>query len=175
MSRAFHVFLLCSVLSAPILGSSNAHAFIFANDFLEFKVSPENCADPHFCFSPKTCITVKEGETGDRTPVVAFPCEGTFAQQWTFRGGEILGIGTTGAGGKCLDVAGGGGDDGTPVQLFTCNGTTAQQWVFSNQFGQNSIVNPRSGKCLDVGRGEVFRQATIRFCNESAGQRWVAR
>jgi Ricin-type beta-trefoil lectin domain len=156
MSKAFQGFLLCSVLSLPFLGSSNAHAALIINNALS------------------KCLDVKFNNTANGTPLRSVPCSATFGDQWRWIGLAIKGIGTgtSGAAGKCVDVAGGGTADGTLVQLFDCNGTGAQQWIFSN--GQ--IINVRSGKCLDVGDGSNLTQARIRFCNSAIdSQRWALR
>ncbi|MDQ6867225.1 MAG: RICIN domain-containing protein [Pseudomonadota bacterium] len=143
MSKAFHVVLFCSVLSLPLLGSSNANAATFV-DFDGF------------------CLTDRFGDIADRNPIVVIQCLGLPSQQWKWEGLSILGIGTSaGRTFKCVDVDGGITADGTPVQLFDCNGTGAQQWTYNN----GRIVNVRSGKCLDVGDGSVLTQARIRTCN----------
>ncbi|MDQ6867210.1 MAG: RICIN domain-containing protein [Pseudomonadota bacterium] len=155
MSKAFHVFLLCSVLSLPILGSSNAHAATFV------------------AVGTGACLTDQFGNTANGNPTQALQCFGTFSQQWLWVGFAIQGIGTTAVGGKCVDVQGGGTADGTPVQLFDCNGTGAQQWNYNN--GQ--IINVRSRKCLDIGDATNGTRATIRTCNFNGGtfQVWAIR
>jgi hypothetical protein len=153
MTKASHFFLLCSLLSAPILGSSNAHAATFVT------------------IPGGACLTDQFGNTANRNPVVALQCFGIFSQQWQWEGLFIKGIGTSDGVQKCVDVVGGGIADGTPVQLFQCNGTVSQQWRFVN----GEIIN--RGKCLDVGDGANGTQATIQKCNfnVSPGQFWAIR
>lgn len=155
MPKALRVFLLCSLLSVPFLGFSPAYAAVLTN-------------------RGTTCLDVKFANTTNGTPVQAFPCNVTFAQDWNLVGFAIQGIGTSASGGKCLDVSGGGTASGTPVQLFDCLGIFGQQWLYFNNSG--FLFNPHSGKCLDVGTGAPFTQATIQACNGSSpGQIWVIR
>jgi len=134
MSNSFRILMLSGFLLVTILGSSNAHAFLFILDGTSRNVQ---------------CLDVRDGSTANGTPVFPIPCNATFAQEWNWDFLQIRGIGNVQGVNKCLDVVGGGTAFGTPVQLFDCNGTGAQQWIYLN--GQ--INNQRSGKCLT---GVVF-------------------
>ena len=64
MSKAFQGFLLCSVLSLPFLGSSNAHAALIINNALS------------------KCLDVKFNNTANGTPLRSVLCSATFGDQW---------------------------------------------------------------------------------------------
>jgi hypothetical protein len=64
------------------------------------------------------CIDVAGGGTADRTPVQLFACNGTGAQKWIFRNGQIINPQS----GKCLDVDVFDDDPGpTQARIFTCS------------------------------------------------------
>jgi hypothetical protein len=161
MSKTFQGFLLCSLLSLPILGSSNAHA-----------------AGAMFVSETGACLDVKGGNTADGTPVQASRCSANFAQQWNFGaadvGGlltsDIRGIGTSNGFGKCVDVKGHQRADGTPVLMFHCTGSPEQGWGYIN----GHLINNASQKCLDIqALGTDGTLATIQPCNAFArGQIW---
>jgi hypothetical protein len=154
MSKAFQNFLLCSVLAVPFLGASTAHA-----------------AGAMFVSETGACLDVRGGSTANRTPVQAFRCNATFAQQWNFDGTTIRGIGTTNHFAMCVAVSGGGIADGTPVLMTFCNSSTAQLWVYDH----GHLVNFASHKCLDIqALGRDGTPATIQPCNAFArGQFWT--
>jgi Ricin-type beta-trefoil lectin domain len=152
MPTSFRIISLGGFLLLTILGLSKVHAASFTN-------------------GTTVCLDDEGGFSTNGTPVRSFPCNVTFAQDWSFDGLRILGPGTTfGTAGKCLDVKGGGTASGTPIDLFDCKGTGAQQWRYFN----SQLVNVGSNKCVDVGL-VVNTVATIQPCNDSARQHWVIR
>ena len=156
MTKASHFFLLCSLLSAPIFGSSTASAATLVAGTFTGGVA---------------CLTDSNRNTADGNPILAFQCFEQMSQQWKWEALAIQGIGTSDGVGKCVTAI--GTAFGTPVQLFRCNGSRAQEWIYQN--GQ--IKNPVSGGCLDVGDGANGTLARIQFCNFNGGtvQTWAIR
>ncbi|GAB2741428.1 ricin-type beta-trefoil lectin domain protein [Kitasatospora kifunensis] len=108
------------------------------------------------------CLDVSGGNTTNGTPLQAYQCNGTPAQQWT--------VGTDGtlrALGKCMDVYGGLTNQNVAVQLYDCNGSGAQQWAVHNT---DMLINPQSGLCLwTPGYGLQLR---ILRCLPGGDQEW---
>jgi len=115
------------------------------------------------------CLDVLNANISTGIGVVdAFTCNGTFAQQWTFEGLTIQGLGTTSQGSFCLDVFGNGTAAGTKVDIFPCNGTTAQNWYFY----AGLIFAIHAQKCLDA---STPSQVTIQTCAFGPSQIWAIR
>ena len=161
MSRILGGFATLPLLGTLAVGSGTAKASV-----LRLNSFPFLCAD------------VRGGAITDGTPVDTYDCHGAFNQQWEFENGQLLGIGTTGAGSKCLDIRGAGvTPPGTVVELFTCNGGANQQWeIFNGALAglpnSNLIYNRQDNLCLD-GSGGLGRQLTVQPCNGGAGQNWA--
>ncbi|HEY1670439.1 MAG TPA: ricin-type beta-trefoil lectin domain protein [Trebonia sp.] len=112
------------------------------------------------------CMDVRGANSANFTPVQAYTCNGTNAQQWT-----VVQAGSTlHALGSCLDVDGAGTANGTTVDLYTCNGTGAQVWEPQSN---GELYNPNSGKCLDdTGYGGSGTQLQIWACADTSNQQW---
>jgi ricin-type beta-trefoil lectin protein/carbamoyl-phosphate synthase L subunit-like protein len=128
------------------------------------------------------CVDVLAGATSNGTPVIPFPCENAFNEQWNYSNGWFLGIGTVDSGGTsprntCMSVHGNATAAGSGVELHTCvSGNMSQLWEPTVSRGNSVIVNVKSGKCLDS-RGQIGlgSQLVINTCNGSAGQTWDLR
>src|SRR5579862_2454127 len=103
------------------------------------------------------CVNVQGDNTANLTPVILWPCGGTFNEQWEYVDGVFHGIGTANGVDKCLDIVGDGTAAGTRVDLYTCkNGAQNQQWIIENGPERERglpastlIYNPQSDLCLD--------------------------
>jgi hypothetical protein len=62
--------------------------------------------------------------TANGTQAQLYDCNGTGAQQWTARNGQLVNTGS----GKCLDAAGQSAAAGTRLQIWTCTGAANQLW-----------------------------------------------
>jgi len=114
----------------------------------------------------RLCADVRQSNTANGTPVQAYACNGTSAQQWTVAAGNTLQ-----AFGKCMDIKWSGTADGTTVDLYACNGTGAQVFVPQSD---GALENPESGKCLaDNNDGASGTQLVIWDCSGSANQQWT--
>jgi hypothetical protein len=143
----------------------------------------------NFGDNPGLCLDVKNANVSSGTgKVVAFTCNGTFAQQWDFEvsfpreprvaGQTIRGLKKpTSPGGVsfCLDVFFNGRADGTPVDITQCNFTTAQIWRYIG--GEIMLADSQEGsKCLTVHPGLTLPQpVTIQTCTGSPNQIWAIR
>ena len=112
------------------------------------------------------CLDDNGDGTADGNKIQLWDCNGTDAQNWTYRDGQLVG-----PGGKCLDVQWNNQANGTIVQLYSCNGTDAQKWTMTN----NTIVSA-GGYCLDAtGFGTANgTQLEIWGCTGGDNQRWTA-
>jgi hypothetical protein len=71
------------------------------------------------------CLDLSHGSTGNRTPVVLAPCNGSGTQKWAFGGNNAL---TNGQAGRCVDAEGGSTQNGTRLIIWDCSGNANQQW-----------------------------------------------
>lgn len=109
----------------------------------------------------RACIDLDRNNTGNRTPIQTWYCNGHSAQQWSLMNSGsgysannfwIKKAGTS----KCLDISGGARHAGAKIQLWPCiKGGSAQQWRLISQGRGDRVAfyNPASGKCLDVSGG----------------------
>jgi hypothetical protein len=113
------------------------------------------------------CVDVRHSGTADFTPVQAFTCNRTSAQQWTMASNRT--IRTLG---KCLGVHLGGTANGTTVDLYHCNNTGGQVW---QPLSDASLFNPQSGKCLDDTNWSSTpgTQLQVWSCTDAANQHWT--
>ncbi|MEV0568853.1 RICIN domain-containing protein [Dactylosporangium sp. NPDC050588] len=72
------------------------------------------------------CLDVANAGKGNGNAVQLYSCNGTVAQQWTFRGDGTL---VNPNSGRCLDVANGGTGAGTQVIIWDCTGAANQRWT----------------------------------------------
>ena len=160
MLKTFYVLLLGSMLAAPVLGPSSAHAATIVNSF-------------------GLCLDDQSGATQDRNPIVARRCFGLFQQQWKLSGSSIMGIGTgeTGNPGqpahaKCLTIF--STVEGAPVLLAECQSVLQtgrlQNWNYSG----GEIHSQFNGLCLTQ-NGTPDAPVTLQTCNRSSGQFWFIR
>ena len=70
-------------------------------------------------------MDVTGGGIANGTQIQLWDCNGTGAQQWSWRQQSRL---INPQSGRCLDVTGGATGDGTRLQLWDCNDTAAQAW-----------------------------------------------
>ncbi|MEV4133921.1 ricin-type beta-trefoil lectin domain protein [Dactylosporangium sp. NPDC049742] len=71
------------------------------------------------------CLDVANAGKGNGNAVQLYSCNGTVAQQWTFRGDTLVNPNS----GRCLDVANGGTGAGTQVIIWDCTGAANQRWT----------------------------------------------
>jgi hypothetical protein len=108
------------------------------------------------------CVDVADNDTADGTPVIAYPCNGGFNEQWNMVSSYIRGIGTDKAGGKCLASP---SNDGGPVTLGSCD----QYWFWD---GVNLFYG--TGGCLDSqGKYGPKAQVAMTDCRNLASQKWA--
>jgi len=105
------------------------------------------------------CVAAQNGSSANGAAIVLAACDGSAAQEWTYSGGSLVGIG-----GKCLDVQWANTANGTPVQLWDCNGTPAQQWTMQN----NQLVGIANMR-LDVPGGQDDPGQTLWIWQENDG------
>jgi hypothetical protein len=133
--------------------------------------------------APYLCAAVQGSNIANKTPVIAYPCSGGPNDHWQYIGGQLEGIGTSSAGGKCLDVQGQGTTPGTLVDLYDCVGQVNQQWeiVDGTDFGLPSsslIIGVQSNLCLDSAGGPSVgggTQLIVNTCTGSESQNWIMR
>jgi glucosylceramidase len=90
-----------------------------------FKDQQWNVAQGEISGTGRVCLTVKNDDTADGTPVVFSSCRGTPAQHWSEEAnGHIVGLG-----GKCLDVQGGSAVQWAPLMISTCSDAATQKWL----------------------------------------------
>lgn len=113
------------------------------------------------------CVDLRQGVASNGTPIQAYTCNATPAQNWTL-GAD----GSVRSAAHCLDVTGGATAAGSPVQLYTCNATAAQQWQPN---ADGTLRNPVSGRCLTIPTDQTAQgtQLVLGDCTAAPGQRWT--
>ncbi len=120
------------------------------------------------------CLDDFKNRTANGTKVDIWTCNGTNAQNWTYRpNGNPGGAGVLTVHGKCMDIVNRGTANGSKIQLWTCNGGANQQWYIVGFAGE--LFNPASGKCLDDTSHSTTngKQVEIWTCNGGANQAWT--
>ncbi|WP_189388964.1 ricin-type beta-trefoil lectin domain protein [Streptomyces sp. SDr-06] len=115
------------------------------------------------------CLDDADAATGDGNPIRLYGCNGTSAQQFTWRGD-----GTVTVLGKCLDVTGASNASGTLVQLYGCaSGAPQQKFKY---LPDKTIYSVKSGKCLAVqGATAELARVGLAPCDPSkAAEQWGA-
>jgi hypothetical protein len=120
------------------------------------------------------CLDVSDSKTASGTPIIAYPCDAGFNEQWNFDDkGHLEGIGTANGETKCLERNG-----SNLAILSSCNQTWGLQivigsinWIF---------LEPGGSSCLDSrGKYGSTAQVVVDDCNPNAfpipSQGWVAR
>jgi hypothetical protein len=84
-------------------------------------------------------------------------------QQWTFSGGQIIGVGS----GKCLDVPGGSASNQQYLEIWACNGGTNQKWTLDN-YGEASTAGLN---CKGTSGWNNYGSAPTSYCAYAV--KWV--
>jgi hypothetical protein len=109
--------------------------------------------------------------TGTDAGIAVQTCDGTAAQQWTYRPDRVPdGSGTLTIDGKCVTMGSDGTGPSASARLRTCDGGANQDWT-PQDFAEN-LVNPRSGDCLDVPGASpaAGAQVDVAACDNTEGQ-----
>ncbi|MFF5424868.1 MULTISPECIES: ricin-type beta-trefoil lectin domain protein [unclassified Streptomyces] len=119
------------------------------------------------------CLEVQGGGTANGTPVQAYTCNGTSAQQWQMEGDD-LGLHLRNVKSmKCLDVAGNGSAVGTKIQIQTCNSSSqAQTWEYTPR-ATTQLRGVGSGKCLNFATYDAGKDALLANCATAASQQFT--
>jgi hypothetical protein len=89
------------------------------------------------------CVDVIGNNNTNGVRVQMWSCNGTTAQQWTFRADGTI----QNQGGRCLELAFGQNGNAGRVQIWDCNGAANQRW---NMLGGGLLQSQASNRCLDV-------------------------
>lgn len=104
------------------------------------------------------CIDDYHGKTGPGSPVVAWACNGTQAQDWSLNGGRI-----ENANHYCLSAA------AKVLVVSACSSARDQQWS-EDGVGLKNL----SGGCLSLPNGKIDQQLITASCNlTSLDQTWT--
>lgn len=106
------------------------------------------------------CVDVNAASSAQHTIVGFYPCNATVAEQWTYRNGQLIGVG-----GNCLTV-----NSTDTAEMDTCNATSLdQQWDFQETSSGGLFQSFKNDGCLTssgtAGSGE---QLTIGSCTSDS-------
>jgi hypothetical protein len=110
------------------------------------------------------CLDVDHSHTDNGTPVQAFPCNGSGAQQWRQTANGAL---VNPESGRCLDTPDQSAD--WNIAIFDCTGTASQKWTVP------SVIRGDFGKCVDVDFSGTDNGTPVQLfdCNGTNAQRWT--
>lgn len=115
------------------------------------------------------CLDVRNGGTSRGTAVQLWTCNGTGAQQWTWRADQSL---YNPQSRLCLDIPYGSSTPGTALQLWSCNRAAAQRFDLAALTAARGQVQNPNKLCLDDRYGSSVDGAVIQqwTCNLTAAQ-----
>jgi hypothetical protein len=146
----------CSVVVTAALanGSGSIHLSLSSSSTGEIKGYHGTCADDN------------GNSSAMRAKIQIWTCYRGAAQQWTFRGGELVHHG------MCMNDRASGGS-GSKVILYMCNGAPNELWTHNSR-GEYVLKGNGGRLCLDD-PGYSTRngtQAVVYTCNNGANQHW---
>ncbi|MEU3500571.1 ricin-type beta-trefoil lectin domain protein [Streptomyces hundungensis] len=115
------------------------------------------------------CLDDADAATVNGNPIRLYGCNGTAAQQFTWRDdGAVTVLG------KCLDVTGAANATGTLVELYDCAPDASHQRF--KYLPDRTLYSVKSGKCLAVqGAAASTARVGLASCDPSkASQQWSA-
>jgi hypothetical protein len=132
----------------------------------QYRVSDRGSKHAKALVSLGKCVAVRDGDSGDGTPLVLADCDDVAAQRWQLTSnGELRGLAD-----KCVDVRGADPSNGTVVQLYRCVDVPQQKWILTREGELRGL----DGKCLDVRGGwrENGTPIQIYDCADVPQQKW---